>query len=1041
MFGHFTPFKMMQTFVKRTCLLIPVSGVLLVGVLCLCRPLRAEERVSTHALGPNMTQWRIDEPRVDQPWTEYPNIRFQPGDSVIVNAGGCVQTGGVGATWKRYVDPTGSDTDHLYHGLVWIPGAMPKPDRIANVIGHSLLIPQFANSAQLSLRLGYEDDDYSDNGYQSHDDGDNDQCKGVGNAFLTLTITHALPPFPTAEEIGPNTLNGTGDTYLSTAGRMIGLAGDTSVLYGASLNAGIWRSVANGPWLQLARSPGRVSCIATDPNDPAHVAVGEDDGFAVDPALNKAGVSESHDAGGTWSYVFDPISRSGCPSQAIRAVAFSLQSTLFIAPACGGIGRKGVTQSSFDFSYSPPNLGEVTAFAISANQVWARTADKLLVSRDDGLHWVIIERPIPCLKGGAGGTDDYSLAAFDFAAYVPCTGDPTPGGGNHYSNIAIYQVTTNNWTSQRVLLGSSGTGDGTGLGGRRFVKAFELNRPDLSLSVGQRLQLFYCNAQAVFQADGLNDDGTIKSWKPSVITPGSDELIHPVHSDIWDFHSAPDGRTEWLAGDGGVSERLGSGEWKTQVDSLHTHSCTGLTLLPTTPSGSSRLAYSTFDNDGWFRDETPLGQRGAQWQHDDLLGDADWCVGDAGNPRYALTWRWPWNAALIDFDNNVRLHHVTINNDRSYTGLLSIQVIQTPKDEGPLPLLDAVLLANLPLTDTNGQPVPGPLGQPSLNGGPVLIRNTQFSLSPELNQSKAVSWSLAVDSLPIGTLGFWVAGGHNSPIYYAYARETGGLALYKQVGSSGPWQRLNISGLLGDGTYGPAFINPYDGNHLLALTYTGVKVSTDGGLSFRDDTVLTALLTGSGTYPLTGHFWLDLGTPLSKGVGYGPVLSTLAHVSFMRDDPQQVVAASPFTGAFYAADGSTWQNLNSYLPQPESVISAVGIDREAIYLATIGRDVVRIVDYQHARFASYFRPLRESGQAPWIASLLDHHSLPVPSVSIHVTFATHGGVGVLDRVVQTDANGRVIVTPPPPKGWYAVNLDFAGNSTLAPSNTSFVYQQ
>ena len=34
-----------------------------------------------------------------------------------------------------------------------------------------------------------EDDGYSDNGYYSHDDGTNNQCKGVDNAWVSLTIT------------------------------------------------------------------------------------------------------------------------------------------------------------------------------------------------------------------------------------------------------------------------------------------------------------------------------------------------------------------------------------------------------------------------------------------------------------------------------------------------------------------------------------------------------------------------------------------------------------------------------------------------------------------------------------------------------------------------------------------------------------------------------------------------------------------------------------------------------------------------------------
>jgi hypothetical protein len=53
-------------------------------------------------------------------------VGVRPGDIVtVVNAGGCVQTGGSGAIWKRYVNPDASDAPNLYHGLVGIAGVLP----------------------------------------------------------------------------------------------------------------------------------------------------------------------------------------------------------------------------------------------------------------------------------------------------------------------------------------------------------------------------------------------------------------------------------------------------------------------------------------------------------------------------------------------------------------------------------------------------------------------------------------------------------------------------------------------------------------------------------------------------------------------------------------------------------------------------------------------------------------------------------------------------------------------------------------------------
>ncbi len=129
--------------------------------------------------------WVINEPEVgiaveNYGFKPHPNIKFQPGDSVTIEAGGCVQTGGSGKTWKSYVKPLGPNSDKYYSGTIWIPGAIggqaPNVTRIKDALG-TWGIPATAAPANLYLLLGYLDDDYSDNGYYSHDDGTDDQCK------------------------------------------------------------------------------------------------------------------------------------------------------------------------------------------------------------------------------------------------------------------------------------------------------------------------------------------------------------------------------------------------------------------------------------------------------------------------------------------------------------------------------------------------------------------------------------------------------------------------------------------------------------------------------------------------------------------------------------------------------------------------------------------------------------------------------------------------------------------------------------------------
>jgi hypothetical protein len=135
-----------------------------------------------------VTTCKIDQPIVTQAVTTYPQIVFKPNDLVTVSAGGCVQTGGLGKTWKLYVDPSGSNSDRLYHGLIQIPGVESDLVRIAGAMIHPLSVPSTIDPKGVALRLGYEDDNYSDNGYYSHDDGTDDQCKNVGDAFVVITI-------------------------------------------------------------------------------------------------------------------------------------------------------------------------------------------------------------------------------------------------------------------------------------------------------------------------------------------------------------------------------------------------------------------------------------------------------------------------------------------------------------------------------------------------------------------------------------------------------------------------------------------------------------------------------------------------------------------------------------------------------------------------------------------------------------------------------------------------------------------------------------
>ncbi|HYV98735.1 MAG TPA: hypothetical protein VE967_14865 [Gemmatimonadaceae bacterium] len=127
---------------------------------------------------------------MNQALSEYPDILFEDGDLVTVSAGGCVNHGGMGSTWKRYVNPVGNKADRYYHGLIQFLGGPPGPIRLQEAMQHPWKVRSrgLVSPASLTLYLGYEDDEYGDNSYKDHDDGVNNQCKSVGDAFVELTI-------------------------------------------------------------------------------------------------------------------------------------------------------------------------------------------------------------------------------------------------------------------------------------------------------------------------------------------------------------------------------------------------------------------------------------------------------------------------------------------------------------------------------------------------------------------------------------------------------------------------------------------------------------------------------------------------------------------------------------------------------------------------------------------------------------------------------------------------------------------------------------
>src|SRR5260370_8463737 len=86
--------------------------------------------VTSSSLEGNTTVYTINEPVVNKAYQCY-DIPVQPGDLVLVSdVKGCLDTGGTGRTWKRYLNPFGSRAKRLYHGRSRVTGLSAALGRV-----------------------------------------------------------------------------------------------------------------------------------------------------------------------------------------------------------------------------------------------------------------------------------------------------------------------------------------------------------------------------------------------------------------------------------------------------------------------------------------------------------------------------------------------------------------------------------------------------------------------------------------------------------------------------------------------------------------------------------------------------------------------------------------------------------------------------------------------------------------------------------------------------------------------------------------------
>lgn len=825
----------------------------------------------------------------------------------------------------------------------------------------------------------------------------------VSDQVDVLVYSGAIPgSIPPATNIGPTENNGStynGSAYNGTdaAGVIGALAGTSNSLYALAKGSGIWKSINQGPWTQLQGSPARAHCIAMDPVNFNNLAVGERDSDSVDPHLDQCGLWESNDAGNTWYYSFDPVIATGV--QRIYAVIFTRDQTLLIGTQIG-IGRKTffnrLNTNTFEFP-GTGLAGPITAFAVSETKVWARTANNLLVSTDDGATWATIAIPATINLPGFGivnvnlttnfnQNDVQSLAAFDAFAYVLFA--PQDGAGNNptgnKSCLLIFNVAGNNWIAQ-----TTNDNDGRGLGGRRFIKSYVLKCPGTNRTIGDGLRLYYGAGQGIQEAASLNADLTI-NWSNPVYTDfaGNPNPGKHIHSDLWDFHLGndycpPKEITAWVACDGGVFKSVvpGAGvftrnnpqfngyieslDWVTHNEGFSTHNIHGLNVFPA-PFGSADnalLMYVTQDNDAWWRTND------GNWNCKPRCGDVNWCAGDALYRKNALIVRTYDGgtfcaggpcSVLVSMDGNLPggsdLDQFVMSKDGSLEGPTGFQVIQTPGYEDLPDSLDAVMLVNLPLQDDSGNSIPDPPGG-TLNGArQVLLRNKKFSDDPEGPGNKFKNWAIEADNFPMGTVnGFWAAGGHANPVYYLVVNNS--LLKGSKQNGSWSWGNALANGLVtkvaqpGFSVYhqqGPVFVNPYNPNIIFTVTSNrnfpnGVISFTTDGINFTPDEALTALATRSGQYPL-GSFYPVTAFGIVGNAFHGTAMYVPSQIAFNPDNPSEIVVASPFTGVFFANIARGCFNTSSVISREERWKDlSPFLPRPCAYICSVGFNHANVI--------------------------------------------------------------------------------------------------
>ena len=746
-------------------------------------------------------------------------------------------------------------------------------------------------------------------------------------------MTDVSPDTPYAASVGGGP---------ATGGRIHTLlldpASGNSILYGASTNAGVWKSTDGGhTWHQASiglRNTEPVfqnEVLALDANNSKRLlyATSHDDGRVPQPSGSSnvapfGGLYVSTDAAGTWRHA----ERSGT------------------AGTIGGL--------------CPGTAGEISSVAFSSGQPFVATPCGLFTNTDPGLadgKWTTLANLPSALQGAIIAPNSYGNALFacggslvyqstnlgqTWSQAVNLGSGTTCGGlsvvaANQFVPDTVAVVYVNSVGARRARIVSFGSSPAIDLGFNSVAVTWGSGHLGIFTVRKASAQTF--NTQPGIDYDIYAADGAFfyvyvangsTHWKPLVGAGGN------LHADSWSmaFPSTYDPGnfvcTAFASNDGGIFENASSqfvysqpssggfppgpppipigcdpsGGWVASMAGLHTLASYGIAGISQTQSQCSAsdqcptLYLANGDNDVWV-----VTQSGAiSGPLSDGLGDAGEVHVDPLFPKQVVPTRGLKAAAVISTTANPPGPGATGSDVTPYG------------------------------TNSNGNTIPlfsgGALGPLNPGLAQIMALKGESGLTPRYFAVEGPAGSTKPDSVVTSsanppTSQSWVSAETGSAIGFfshstiAELRSTGGLRnpvlwvlttagkVYKGAVTGGKvstW--IPVSPGIGKG--GSVFVNPYNSNYawVMDLQDSTIKSTSDGGSHWTTVPALKTIATNNGEYRF------DCGW--SSGSTFFGWTCSLGWMSFNQDQPNVVVAALYPGGVAYSNDnGQTWKALPS----------------------------------------------------------------------------------------------------------------------------------